>query len=732
MKQPISKIIFSSLLFILLYSPALARVTEIMECKGSSPYERYEVTATCDTFTNAYSKTIHLYEVWIDPQLSTFNKGDAVQITGRRTQIEPQQSKKLATNFKEGDSSFGINVYYVAITRGGEQHWYGTKQVCIDLNLKKDHINPANEDDYYTKDNRCDRDDLQLAITGSFTFTNSNKKDFKKYTTVSGGGGTEQGPSRIEKFKQRQIEKKKQIAEREEKIKACARVQSQLNKDISVIDYASIEDDIKLCSKKLTKALEEAQLADEKLNLLISNFRKNLQEEHAPEVRERLDLLDVKDVETSRRELGLNYLYMSNSYEQFDNSSYGFYTTVANSYVDDFLKGFVNFRDEPSFRVSELSFSETFGFYPSDFSENMESHSKLNYIDGVIDVKSYLTTIGSISAVDEYGYQIDSPVPTEIRETVRNDIIKSPEFTSAGVELEEALQSLEGQLTDKQKKSFVVLQAITFVIKNAHEDALKMSDTINETLRVISKKITNTLCESTAFIPVINDGRDAYEALSGADACTGEVLDWKSRLLSAAGVFYGNGAVLRKMSGSGIPISKIDDLNVDLQKIEDSAKSFGAKSTRGIKAYAKRTKPTKPRGSQPRGNFEPETGSVENIRSIKRQNESASELADEGFDVEMIPNNAGGGIQAGTSPDFNIAGKRFDAYSPKDAGLSGISRKIESKTTRQAERIVLNLDDSPHKVADVVEHLKNYPNNTKNLDELIIIKDGKVEQYFPF
>ena len=30
-----------------------------MECKGSSPYERYEVTATYDTFTNANSKTIY-------------------------------------------------------------------------------------------------------------------------------------------------------------------------------------------------------------------------------------------------------------------------------------------------------------------------------------------------------------------------------------------------------------------------------------------------------------------------------------------------------------------------------------------------------------------------------------------------------------------------------------------------------------------------------------------------
>ena len=567
-----TKVVFT-VLFLLISIPAFAEVTEIMECKGSSPYQRYDVSANCDTFTNSFSKTIYLYEVKIDPQLFSYNRGDAVEVTGRYTSIGPYSSKKLATNYKVGNSAFGINVYYVAITGGGEQHWFGSKKVCINLNLEKDHINPALGEDYYTGDklDRCDQDDLQLAIKGPFTFTNTNKREFKQYIRGGGGSGNK-GPSRAEKFRQRQIEKMKEITAREEKIQACKRVQNQLAKDISTIDYDTIERDVKLCSKKLAQALEEAQLSDEKLDLLVSEFRESLREDHAPEVRERISLLKVEDVESSRKDLGLNHLYLSNSYGYFDSSTFGFYTTVANSYVDDFLREFVNLRDEASFRVSELSFSETFEFYPSDFKENTDSQSKLDYIDGVTKVVSYLGTIGSISSVDGYGYPLDSPVPAQIRETVRNDIIGTPKFTSVGVELEETLQKLEGQLTEKQKKAFVVIQAFAYLISSAYEDAFKMSATINNALRGVAKLIAGTLCESTALTPVINDGRDAYEALSGVDACTGEVLSWTGRLISAAGVFVGNGAALRKLVGSGVPVSKIDDLGTDLKNLEDLSK----------------------------------------------------------------------------------------------------------------------------------------------------------------
>ncbi|MCI9072090.1 MAG: hypothetical protein HFH80_04680 [Lachnospiraceae bacterium] len=143
------------------------------------------------------------------------------------------------------------------------------------------------------------------------------------------------------------------------------------------------------------------------------------------------------------------------------------------------------------------------------------------------------------------------------------------------------------------------------------------------------------------------------------------------------------------------------------------------------------TEPTLPRGGTPRGNYERSRPGPDG-RPIDRQNESADLLAEYGYDIEMLPERRGGngyGIEAGSNPDYLIDGKAFDCYSPDGRNVRNIWSNVEDKTTRQAERIILNLDDYAGSEEDLYNQFMEYEIET--LKELIIIKDGNIERWLP-
>ena len=553
------------LLSLIIYGQfAFGSPSEILDCRGKTSFKRFDVRASCSEFTNSSSSTIYLYEVKIDPELFTYNRGKAILITGKYIKIPSGSSKYLATDYTANGSSFGINVLYVAVTMGGEYRWLGNEQVCINMNLSKNAINPSQEKEYYSKEVTCDRDDVQLAFSEGKDFKNSERKVFKSYKKVTGGKKTD---SRIQKYLDLQSKTQEKIDERTEKLAACERVQDELDKDIAVIDYSeSFKADVQLCSTKLLKALEDAEINSNKLDQLVSEFKRSLIEDHTPEVKERLDMLKIDDYSDRLKSLDLIPIYKGNSFDTLDRDSPSFYISTAQTCVDSYLDRFVSALDEESFRVAELAFSETFSFYPDSFTPQTTSNSKFDYLNGISSVKAYLSSIGKIGTVDEYGYDQDSPVPTEIKKVVKEEILAVDEFRASGVRLEERLQALRGSLSEEQKRSFLVIQAFAYLITNAYEDSIKIAPRINSALKGIAESLTGALCESTMFTPFVNDGRDAYEAISGFDACSGEKLSVTSRLLSAAGVFVGSGSLFRKLGNSKLPITNIDDLGFESAK----------------------------------------------------------------------------------------------------------------------------------------------------------------------
>lgn len=127
-----------------------------------------------------------------------------------------------------------------------------------------------------------------------------------------------------------------------------------------------------------------------------------------------------------------------------------------------------------------------------------------------------------------------------------------------------------------------------------------------------------------------------------------------------------------------------------------------------------------------------------NIRALTRQNESAVTLKNAGYKVEQGPTitaedlQQNPGLKPTKNPDYRIEGEIFDAYSPSTSNARNIASVIENTkvATGQANRIVLNLDDSKVTMEAMRKQLEDYP--IPGLKEMIIVKDGQVIPFFPF
>jgi uncharacterized protein YukE len=132
-------------------------------------------------------------------------------------------------------------------------------------------------------------------------------------------------------------------------------------------------------------------------------------------------------------------------------------------------------------------------------------------------------------------------------------------------------------------------------------------------------------------------------------------------------------------------------------------------------------------GRKPRGERTKAHPTKKTDRGLRRENESADTLAQNGYDVEQNPpTNA-----KGKNPDYKIEGEYFDAYAPSSKNLDNIRDEISGKVKEgQTERVVLNLDDCPRSTEDIRGVLERKP--ITNLKEIIVVKDGKVIPFYPF
>jgi hypothetical protein len=134
-------------------------------------------------------------------------------------------------------------------------------------------------------------------------------------------------------------------------------------------------------------------------------------------------------------------------------------------------------------------------------------------------------------------------------------------------------------------------------------------------------------------------------------------------------------------------------------------------------------KPSRPPdpAARPRGSRTKEV-----TKGHKRENEAAETLAKHGYDVEQNPP----AKPNGKEPDYRIEGEYFDCIAPETNNMKNVWDRMQGKVTDgQAERLVLNLDNSTRTAAEYAEYLRREPVN--GLQQVLVVKDGAVTQIYP-
>jgi len=170
-----------------------------------------------------------------------------------------------------------------------------------------------------------------------------------------------------------------------------------------------------------------------------------------------------------------------------------------------------------------------------------------------------------------------------------------------------------------------------------------------------------------------------------------------------------------------------------MEQIFTRAPNALAKSPRGTIGYANRVKPSKPTGSLPGGMEYRKAPDANDPRPIEGEHEAADLLADKGFDVEHPPEGPSNtyGLLPGKYPDYLVEGKPFDCFTPKaTTPIRNIYSTVKGKTENQAARVLINLNDWTGSIDALKTQFRDWEIPT--LKEVMFMKDGNIEQLFPF
>jgi hypothetical protein len=144
--------------------------------------------------------------------------------------------------------------------------------------------------------------------------------------------------------------------------------------------------------------------------------------------------------------------------------------------------------------------------------------------------------------------------------------------------------------------------------------------------------------------------------------------------------------------------------------------------------HPQHTRPTGPLGAKPGGKMEPlEPKDPDKYRAQLRQLDSANLLAARGYRIDHRQQSQLPGVK---NPDFTIEGKPFDNYAPSSGDLDHLRTKLQKKVkSGQTRRVVVNLDDSPVRAAELQQRLLSRP--VRDLEEVITIRRGEIEHIYP-
>jgi hypothetical protein len=85
----------------------------------------------------------------------------------------------------------------------------------------------------------------------------------------------------------------------------------------------------------------------------------------------------------------------------------------------------------------------------------------------------------------------------------------------------------------------------------------------------------------------------------------------------------------------------------------------------------------------------------------------------------------------GTKPDYRINGEYYDCYAPNSPSARNIATNLKSQKVNrdQADRIILNLDDTSVTIEVMKKQLSDWP--IPGLKQVITIKSGNISILVP-
>jgi uncharacterized protein YukE len=216
----------------------------------------------------------------------------------------------------------------------------------------------------------------------------------------------------------------------------------------------------------------------------------------------------------------------------------------------------------------------------------------------------------------------------------------------------------------------------------------------------------------------------AAEELFSLGALTGLVLNQATALCSAWGDRIARW--MRKLLGSLRRLNGLaDKLHEAMEAIARLLRRMGGRGghSGGLTSPSGKPDPgRKPRG--PRTRAHP---TKKKDLGLRRENETADLLVQLGYDVEQNPPPN----QFGKHPDYRVEGEYFDCYSPTTNDLDTIRDEVSGKVKeKQADRIVLNLEDCPRSMTEIRDVLERKP--VADLQEILVVKDGRLIRFYPF
>jgi hypothetical protein len=345
-----------------------------------------------------------------------------------------------------------------------------------------------------------------------------------------------------------------ELASEKEKLKGCEdgidRLVQREVLDLKASDFDPVQSGCQEESRFESfrkKFSEIRQLAKGILNGVVDSLTEIYQEASAAASKLGITEPLTDDIENA----GISSLTPPKAEDEFRIKERGFYGRLVQAYLSSLSESMGE--KSRNFFTSVLAFSNTLSTFGKGIS-NAEVIGHNRYYDYTESLETYQKYFEDIDlATGEYGYPVDSPVSSEMRDFVHDELI--PLDPAEGMAIENELKTWTGTLSIKRKE---MLETLGELIRA--RIALKKLSSSDESaaaalkLKAITAGLREGLKEGAEFgkclvlSTVFNDFSDYYAIRNKRDICTGEELTASGQALSGVAIVFGASKVWRELA----------------------------------------------------------------------------------------------------------------------------------------------------------------------------------------